>query len=501
MSDVFRHPITPKGQRGVIRCYTFPMAFIGEHEQSGVVASGDIRGLLAEVLEGDFHHFVDGTIGNYFGISRCLQLSIMFWGLMGVLWIEIPSLPLFAAGWLLGTAPIWAPVVALVTAWKAWLWYARGRYLSTREACLLEVTFPRELVRSPRAMDNALSKLWIDSGVTTFLNRVWQGQVTPFFSLEIASFGGSVHFYVWCWRAWRPNIESMLYAYYPEVEIHEVEDYAMKFKFDPDKHECFPTDWRFEPKSDAYPIKTYVDFELQDDPKEEYKIDPLAEVLERMGALRPDEQMWIQIILTMCKDTERVPGKPFWHTQSRYNGLIKREIDNVRKDAAGPINEKGELNPGEEWRRNLRVAQYRHIKLVEDMDRHMSKHPFNVGLRGLYLCDADKFAAPGYTALRWIWRPMGNQQIGNQLRPRRWGNPFDWPWQDYNDTRWRLMQRRFFDAYKRRAYFYSPWVLPHNMMSTETIATIWHPPSTATIAPGLERIPAKKAEPPSNLPK
>jgi hypothetical protein len=469
---------------------------IHEFEQRGIVTSTDIRALISGLLGFNIHDITDSVIGNYWGISRCLFLSILFWGLMGILWIEIPDLPTFAFTWALGTAPIWAPIASLAIAWKVWIWYVRGAYISKRDVVLLEVKFPRDLVRSPRAMENALSKLWIDSGVTTFLNRIWQGQVLPYFSFEMASFGGSVHFYIWCWRPWRSVIEAALYAYYPEIEMFEVEDYASKFKYDPETMECFPTDWRFEPRNDAYPIKTYVDFELDKDPKEEYRVDPLAEVIERLSTARPDEQMWVQIIITMSKDQERVPGKPFWETQNRYVNTIKREIDVLRKEIVGDMKD-----PSQDWKRFTRVSIYRYTKLIESMDRQMGKHYFNVGMRGVYICDADKFAAPGYTGIRWIWRPVGNPQYGNQLRPRRGGNPFDWPWQDYRDFRWRLMQRRWFDTYRRRSHFYSPWIYPYNMMSAETLATLWHPPSGAIVAPGLERIPAKKAEPPSNLPK
>lgn len=466
---------------------------IHEYEQGGIIATNDIRGIVGGLLSFNLHDITDSILGNYWGVSRCLFLSVLFWGMMGVLWIEIPNLPLFAFGWLLGTAPVWGPVTALVVAWKVWVWYSHGVYLFKRDACLLEIKFPRELVRSPRAMENALSKLWTDSGETTFLNRIWQGQVRPIFSLEMASFGGSVHFYIWCWRIWRPNVEAALYAYYPEVEIFEAEDYASKFRFNPETQECFPTDWRFEPRNDAYTIKTYVDFELDKDPKEEYRIDPLAQVIERMSILKPDEQMWVQFVITMCRDWEHAPGKPFWATQDRYTNLIKREIDNIRKEAAGDVDK-------EPWRRSVRVPQYRHTQLIQSMDRQLGKHPFNVGARGVYVCNAENFNSAGYTGIRWLWRPVGNPQYGNQMRPRRGGNPFDWPWQDYNDFRWRLMQRRWFDTYRRRSHFYSPWIYPHNMMSTETLATMWHPPSTAIVAPGLERIPAKKAEPPSNLP-
>lgn len=470
--------------------------FIGESEQEGIVTSGEIRGIVSELGSFDFHHITDGFIGNVFGFSRCLFLSILFFGLLTVLSRQIPNLPLFATEWLLGTAPVWLPITLFVTAWKVWIWYAHSSYLFKRDPLLLEVKFPRDLVRSPRAMENALSKLWTDSGETTFLNRVWQGQVRPIFSLEIASFGGEIHFYIWCWRPWRPNVEAMMYAYYPEVELFEVEDYATKFHFDPEKHECFPTDWRLEPRNDAYPIRTYVEFELDKDPKEEYKVDPLAQVLERMSVLRPDEQMWIQFVITMCRDVRRKPGGAWWETENRYVGLLSEEVQKIRKEATGDFEKEGD-----EWKRFARIQMYRYTEVIKAIDRNMGKHAFNVGSRGVYICDADKFAAPGYTGIRWIWRPVGNPQYMNQMRPRRWGNPFDFPWQDFRDVRWRLMQRRFFDTYRRRAHFYPPWILPHNMMSTEMLATMWHPPTSAISAPGLERIPAKKAEPPSNLPK
>jgi|SRR3989344_86969 len=474
---------------------------IHEYEQTGIASGSRFKGsFLTPLFNFDLHSFTDEFVGNGWGMSRCLALSIIFWGLFSVLWQMVPSLPLFAFGWLLGTAPVWLPIVLLVTAWKIWIWYVHSSYIFRRDTVLLEVKMPRDITRSPRAMENALSKLWTDSGETTFFNTFWQGQVRPYFSLEIASFGGEIHFYIWSWRAWRPNVEAMMYAYYPEVEIVEAEDYASKFRFDPDTQEAFPTDWRYEPRNDAYPIRTYVDFELDKDPKEEYKVDPLAEVLERMSILKPDEQMWIQIIITQCRDSRRDPKGPWWKMQDRYTSIIKDAIDELRKETVGHGADPGLNNP-ERWKSFARVPMYRYTKLIEAMDRNMGKHPFNVGMRGVYISNSENFNAAGYTGIRWLWRPVGNPQYMNQLRPRRWGNPFDYPWQDFNNMRWNLMVRRYFDCYRRRSHFYSPWIMPHNMMSTEVLATIWHPPSAAIGAPGLARIPAKKAEPPANLPK
>jgi len=175
----------------------------------------------------------------------------------------------------------------------------------------------------------------------------------------------------------------------------------------------------------------------------------------------------------------------------------KDEIERIRLSAVGETPEERE----EPFRRGLRVPQFRQSEQVKAIDRNMGKLPFNVGARGVYIAPPDTFNAASYTGIRWIWRPIANPQWGNQMRPRRWHNSFDYPWQDLWDMRWNNMAQRFFDCYRRRAHFYTPWVLPHNMMSVEALATLWHPPSSAIASPGLERIPAKKAEPPPNLPK
>ena len=460
------------------------------------IGSQAIRGVISELFGGDFHEFMEGTVGNLLGISRGWFLMSIFIGLLGVLWHLIPNLPLFMLAWVVGTSPIWIPVVAVSGGWKAWVWYNRSRFIASKKPMLLEMKIPRELVRSPRAMENALTHLWLDQGETTYFHRIWMGQVRPFFSFEICSFGGDVRFFVWTWASHRAVVEATLYAQYPDIELIEVEDYAMKFNYDPAKHSLYCTDWRYEPRNDAYPIRTYVEFELDKDPKEEYKIDPFAQVIEFLSSMKPTETIWIQIIITVSKDVRRKPGGAWWETESRYSALMREAIDTIRKDSVGDLEK-----PGERWRGSVRIQQYRQTEQIKTIDRNMGKHPFNVGMRGIYIADPATFNSPAFFTLRWIWRPFGNAQYLNQLRPRRWHNPFDYPYQDIWDIRWDMHSRRFLDAYRRRGHFYAPHVLPHNMMSTEVIASIWHPPSTSIASPGLARIPAKKASPPPNLPK
>jgi hypothetical protein len=44
-------------------------------------------------------------------------------------------------------------------------------------------------------------------------------------------------------------------------------------------------------------MKTYVDFGLDKDPKEEYKIDPLTQILETMATCGKGEHFWYQVLI------------------------------------------------------------------------------------------------------------------------------------------------------------------------------------------------------------
>ncbi len=450
--------------------------------------------------------FVSSVAGEW-GISRALILSVLF--IAEYLWLLhlIPHLPLYTFNWLVGTAPIWLPVILVMGAWRVWLWYVQSLFLSGRNPVLLEMKVPREITKSPRAMEIAFALFSISSGETTFIHRAWKGQVRPFFSFEMASFGGEIHFYIWTWKNYKSEVESAIYGQYPEVELYEVEDYATKFEFDPDKHGVFCTDWRLEAyhsdlkpdtlRISAYQPKSYIDYELDKDPKEEHRVDPLATVVEFMSNIEPQEQIWVQIIIRKCGNVGVL-----WQSEMDHDWLhaMEHEVETLRAKAAlvddhalEELGFTGERTP--QARPSWRMTEQ-----MRTMERHMGKYPFETGMRGVYITSGHMHG-PTYTGTRWLWKPLGNPHYMSQFRPRRWHNPFDYPWQDVADFRYNLMAKRFFDAYRRRSFFHTPWVTPTFVLTNETLATIWHPPSSSVQAPGLRRIPSTKASAPSNLPK
>ncbi len=449
-------------------------------------------------------------VGDW-GVSRALYLSTLFIGLYLILGHMIPNLPSFTFRWMVGTAPLWLPVALWQISWNAWIWYVQALFLSGRNPVLLEMKVPREISKSPRAMEIAITGLSISSGETTFIHRGWKGQVRTYFSMELASFGGDIHFYFWCWKNYRSAVETSLYAQYPEIELIEVEDYASKFQYDPAIHSTFCTDFRRETHAyhelktgtrnvDAYPIRTYIDWELDKDPKEEYRVEPLAQVIEYLGSIKPNEQVWVQIVLRKAGNYD---GTLFpKNMEEEWEAACREEVNRVRFSASSrPHDPHGHGDPGTDDDR----AQFPHPTESQKeqliaMERNFGKHPFEVGIRGVYISTGG-LHGPTYSGLRYMWRPFNNPQYRSALKPKRWTNNFDYPWQDINGVRDQLVTRRFLDAYRRRSFFTSPWKTPTFVMTNEELASIWHPPSSTIQTPGLERIPASKASAPSNLPR
>lgn len=474
------------------------------------LASGAQKGidsLMPHDDHGHGHHPPEGIAGWFsvlawwewaggHGISRGTFLTVNFLGAMVACSVLVPQFPALVFGWILLAGPILLPAGLAYGFWGAWKWYVRSYFIfMNTKPVLLEVKMPTEVTKSPRAMELVLTSLWFRLSTTTPIDTEWKGGTMPYYSFELVSDGGQVHFYVWLQRNYLRNVfETNMYAQYPEVEIVEVSDYAIDFHFDDDKHNAFVGDYmleshdisRMERRVNAYPIKTYVDFELDQDPKEEFKVEPMAQVLEVLSSLQQGEQAWVQIVI------KAHPGK-------EWKKLVEAEIQDLRKKAS--------LNPGrklddhdDEDKYGFPRPTWREQELMRSMERNLGKLAFDTGVRMIFIGPKDNFRGPTATAVRWIWRPYANPNWGVMFRPRNAHNDFDWPWQDYHDHRHYHEIHRYLDAYRRRQMWNPPWEDVRNIASVEVLATMWHPPSRTIRAPGLQRIPSSKSEPPANLP-
>src|SRR5665811_144702 len=158
----------------------------------------------------------------------------------------------------LAVLPFFAVAVIGYIAFRFWLHYIQQDFISGIEFVLLEIVPPREVLRSPQAMELFISNAlyhWSEKGGK---EEYWQGAVWFWFSLEIASIEGQVHFYVRAPSRLKELIETQMYAQYPQSQVRVVEDYTLAV--DEISQESEWNGWGCEfglTRPEAFPIKTY----------------------------------------------------------------------------------------------------------------------------------------------------------------------------------------------------------------------------------------------------
>jgi hypothetical protein len=347
---------------------------------------------------------------------------------------------------------------------------------------MLEVKLPKEIDKSPAAMELVHSAFWQSDESLTLLDRYWKGKFIPYFSLELVSLGGDVHFFIRTPIKYKNVAEARIYAQYPNVEIYEVPDYTEFTSFDPSKIKIWASEYEFR-KPDPYPIKTYVDFGLDKDPKEEYKIDPLATFIEFLGSVKPGDQVWHQVIVRK-HETKR--GRHSLFKKTDWKEDAKKLVAKLKKEWVPPELDFSEMR--------LTEGQKNTLKAIE---RSIAKQAYEVGIRSLYIAPIEQYDSSNISGLLGSFLQINWEDL-NSFKPKMIG--YKYPWQDYKDIRLNRRRKEMFDAYRARGYFYEPFKKKFYILNTEELATIYHFPGGVAQTPTFGRISSRKAEPPSNLP-
>src|SRR3989339_1420983 len=196
-------------------------------------------------------------------------------------------------------SPVFVPLILIYILVLLYVYYIQIRYIAKQEPVLLEIKIPKDIQKSPLAMEIVLGAM-AQGGASTYTEAYIGGKVAAWFSLELVSIEGQVHFYIWApEKKFKALLEHQIYAQYPTVEIYEVpkdKDYVRQVDSDLTKTSVWGLQYKLA-KADAYPIKTYVDYNMEKDQKDEYRIDPMTAVLEFLGSVGPGQQVWLQILI------------------------------------------------------------------------------------------------------------------------------------------------------------------------------------------------------------
>ncbi len=406
-------------------------------------------------------------------------------------------------------------------AWKMWIHYIQQDFISGIDFVLLEIIPPRDVLRSPKGMELFITNALYHWSMKGGMEEYWQGAVWFWFSLEIASIDGIVHFYIRTPTRIRSLIETQMYAQYPQAQVRAVEDYTLAV--DEITPESAWNAWGCEFKlvrPEAYPIKTYVDFGLDKDPKEEYKVDPVSPIVELFGSISKGEQMWMQIVITPSKVTYRTPGTVFrkhdWIEEARLQ-MLKLLKPYTRTHLPTPA--------------STSALEIRAPQFLENVTRSMNaktgKLGFDTGVRVMYVAKKEIYP-PGTRTnnsrdIRLLLRQYSRPDCNEFYRINATqGDAYSGLFPASKKTVIKLANRML-EEYRERQFFHfsmrhhifnkSVWIWPldsifwpmyfHSqtfVLNVEELATMWHFPGQIMRTPTLERIESKEASPPTNLP-
>lgn len=405
------------------------------------------------------------------------------------------------------------PIPLTFIALNLWHHYRQERFILGIKWVLLEVLVPRDVIKSPAAMELIFSNAFYHKSMKGFWEQYVQGAPWFWFSLEIVSIDGKVHFYIRTPTRMRDLVETQIYAQYPQAKVVEVDDYTLHVP-----QYTKNGDWNIwgcefnKKQADFLPIRTYRDMEEMDSgTKEEYKIDPITPVIEFLGSLPKGQQVWIQIVIRQNIKTyhNHHTGKhmDFYEATQDFIAEMLKPYTRIQKN-----------DVGEAMGMDMRTPDP--LKnLVKIMVENASLIHFDCGIRVVTLSDKRLCTEDQFNNLRRAARLLFRQYAQPSINEfnRVNSTQFDAPWSDPTGLALTKYKKRTLDFYRMRTFFHPPLqysvdypkvlsaFFPSGspkifVMSSRELATIFHFPGMVSETPSFKRIESKIAKPPSNLP-
>lgn len=406
-----------------------------------------------------------------------------------------------AVTFMLLTAPIWFPYYAYDIFLMRWMDYVGKKFYLGTGRTLYRINLPQEVTKSPEAMEQVLTAMWTKQTADNYWQTYIDGKRPLPVGLEIASIGGEVRFYVNVnSKKTRESFVSAMYSQYPGIElVEEPVDYLGEFAADDPEWEQWYTHLNKSYGSGRWvPIKTYVEYGLNDMPKEEEKVDPMVTMLEFLASMTPDERLVMQFVITPKRQGSLLFGQKMWPWQEEPKWQVDAQatVDELMQrdpKTKGPINNDGSdfdgmprITPGER-------------EDVETIERNMEKTAYSVGIKYMYAARKGKFRAANINPINNLffqYNKEGRTKVG-----QKWRTDFNYMWfSDPFGDRLEGYRRVEHKMFRLRKYINHCQSDGSKIWTTEELATIFHIPGKVALTPTLSRVPSTRGEAPPNLP-
>lgn len=412
------------------------------------------------------------------------------------------------------------PLAAFHVGWYAWVMYrelllAKEQYESF---VYLRVHLPHEIEATAKSMEQVFHSIHGVLGHIRPYEKLILRERQPWFSFEMVGINGNLYFIIAVDKKRLPTFKEALFSEYPDIEFEEISDYTLSVPMDIPNKELYMHGYEFVlGEEDIWRFKVYEDWEMDKESFVGRKFDPISQWAEVCSDLKPGEHLWFQFIISAVASNEKNWFSNAVKVRRSFDKPSEPEEPMIAQIAGGigdffRILGGYNLSTEEEEKKPFKFLRFPStidVMIVKVLGSKIERPVFDVNVRAIYIAPRDIYANTRKAAIRGFVRPFADYtnnyfkaQDKTETRITRFMNFFP-------ETRLNLKRRRALWYYRmrylrqeepRRGQFGFSKENHLYRLNTQELASLYHFPGREVSAPGLRRLPFKKAKPPVDLP-
>lgn len=355
---------------------------------------------------------------------------------------------------------VWIPIAGILL-YLAWRNNRQAQTVDNSEHVMITLEIPRANDKKELAAEQMFASL---HGILRDRAELrMSGGLQEHISFEIAAIEKLIRFYVWLPKHLQNFVEGQIYAQYPTVQIHTLDEDYTRREF---QHDVVYTSELTVTDTEFLPIKTFQSFE----------VDPLAGITATLAKLDEGrEEVWIQVLARPVADN--------WHKQaSQFASRIKNgtaSFDMFAGSGKWFLTALEALwKPPEQGEgATARDLSERDKTRISEIESKSTKLGYQVKIRLAYLGSNQTIAKQHMQALVGTFKQFNSTNLNGFKMTNA------------------SFKREDLDKYRARFFIDRGYIL-----NIEELASVFHLPHTNVETPNIVWANNKTAEPPAKLP-